>query len=195
MARRLGTNPYTWQDAAPREDGVQPPSPSSLNLGVAMAVLYDPNRVVVPKLQVAQFQSDTPSGFVPAHLATLAPETAFPGAADPAKALDVHFDDATNWLVVPGVAQDGGVANRFKPMVDGRFHVHDWAFFFGNIRQNVRDRLAAHRRRYGADELDVVLELLEHIERKGGSGSEADTRRVLTAAAAPPPSRRCTDED
>ena len=35
-----------------------------------------------------------------------------------------------------------------------------------------------------ADALDLVLELLEHIEKKGGSGSEADMRRVLTAAAA-----------
>jgi len=168
--RILGTNPYTWRNAAPRgvdvvvtdaaaDDGAggagggsgaaSGPSPSSLNLGVAMPVLFDPNRVLVPALQVAQFQSDAPSGFVPAHLATLAPEVAFPGATDPTKALDVHFDEATNWLVVPNVARDGGVANRFKPRVDGAFHVYDWAFFFGNVRQNVRDRLAAHTAKYG----------------------------------------------
>ena len=69
--------------------------------------------------------------------------------ADPTKALDVHFDEATNWLVVPNIAQDGGVANRFKPRVDGAFHVYDWAFFFGNVRQNIRDRLAAHKTKYG----------------------------------------------
>lgn len=154
-ARILGTNPYTWRNAAPigSDDAAaaaEPaPSSSSLNLGVAMPVLHDPNKVLVPKLQVAEFQSDTPSGFVPAYLTTLTPETAFPAAADPNKALDVHFDEATNWLVVPNVAQDGGVANRFKPSIDGRFHVHDWALFFGNVRQNIRDRLAAHKAKYG----------------------------------------------
>ena len=148
--RILGTNPYTWRAGLPVAEDDMPPTPSALNRGVNLAVLYDPARVLVPKQDLTAWQAHAPTGLCPTHLALLAPEVAFPSAAEPASVLDVAFEATTGYLLLPGVPQDGGAGGRFKPMYDGRFHIQDWALFFGNLRQNVRERLAAHKKRHSS---------------------------------------------
>jgi len=186
--RVLGTNPYTWRsggaavaEATAQAANAEPP-PSGLNRGVCLAVVHDPDHVLVPALNMKAFSADAPAGYAPAKLLRLQPARAFPSSttsAAPSHCLDVHIDASTGWLVAPHVPLDGGAHGRLKPYPDGRFrtrarppslsvsehlhsgsseralsyhgrypdgrfHLHDFALFFYDIRHNVRQRLAAY---------------------------------------------------